>query len=348
MIKTYDNTKSLRLLVPELIWLETEHFDLAINISQQVVGELQQWQTYLNVLASLGFSQWLNEHIPEQFINRYKQSIDTVTHLQLGEFKFCLIVNEHLLDELVNIPKDNIIKAEAIAHLYVVIEVLEEQAAIIIRGILRYDQLIGYLEQMRLKPRNNCYQLPLGEFDPEPNHILFYCRFLDAKAIPLPEVNPINNQDHLAQSLTHVRTKLSQWLQGIFHDEWQPIAALINPDLNLALNIRNNAEGIKRGKIINLGIQFGNYAVVMLVNIREEAEEKVRVLIQLHPGGETKFLQPNLKLTLRSKLGKSLCEVVARSQDSYIQLNPFHGEKGKQFSVEVSLDDITIKEDFEL
>ncbi|MDB9372484.1 DUF1822 family protein [Nodularia sphaerocarpa] len=348
MINNHDNTNELRLLLPELIWLEPEHFDSARNVSQQVVGELKQWETYLNALASLGFAKWLKEHLPDQPINRNNQIIDTFTHIQVGEFKFCLIVTENLLDELINIPEDNIIKPEAFAHLYVVIEILEEQAELSIRGILRYDQLVDYQDKMSLKPRNSYYQLPLAEFDPEPNHILFYCRFLDANAISLPVLTTVNKEDNSMQSLPHTKTKLSKWLRGIFLDEWQSIAALINLDTNLALNTRNNADSIKRGKIINLGMQLGNYPVLMLVNIKEEAEEKLRVLIQLHPRGETKFLQPNLKLTLLSKAGKSLCEVISRSQDSYIQINPFQGETGKQFSIEVSLDNITIKEDFEL
>ncbi|BAB72624.1 DUF1822 family protein [Anabaena sp. FACHB-709] len=348
MIKNHEKNNKLRLLLSESIWLEPECFDSARKLSQQVVGEFKQWQTYLNVLASLGFAKWLKENLPEQLIKQNNQIIDNFTHIQLGEFKFCLIVTEHLLDELVNIPEDTIIKPEAIAHLYVVVEVLEEQAELVLRGILRYDQLVSYRDKMNLQPRNGCYQLPLAEFDPEPNHILFYCRFLDAHTIPLPVLTTVNNEDNLIQLLPQNKTKLSQWLRGIFLDEWQSIAALINPDINLALNIRNNAESIKRGKIINLEMQLGNYPVVMLVNIKEEAEEKLRVLIQLHPSGETKFLQPNLKLTLLSKAGKSLCEVISRSQDSYIQLNPFQGEIGKQFSIEVSLDNITIKENFEL
>lgn len=348
MIKSHEKYNNLRLLLSESIWLEPEHFDSAKTASTQVVGESKQWQTYLNALASLGFAKWLSEHLSEQIIKQKNQLINNFTHIQLGKFKFCLIVTEHLLDELVNIPEDTIIKPEAIAHLYVVLEVLEEQAELVIRGILRYEQLVSYRDKMNLQPRDGCYQLPLAEFDLEPNHILFYCRFLDANAIHLPVLTTVNKEDNLIQFLPKTKTKLSQWLQGIFLDEWQSIAALINPDINLALNIRNNAESIKRGKIINLEMQLGNYPVVMLVNIKEEAEEKLRVLIQLHPSGETKFLQPNLKLTLLSKAGKSLCEVISRNQDSYIQLNPFHGEIGKQFSIKVSLDNITIKEDFEL
>ncbi|WP_427160581.1 DUF1822 family protein [Aliinostoc sp. HNIBRCY26] len=348
MINIQKHPNNLRLIMPESILLEPEHFETAKNITYQVFNELQQWQIYLNFLATLGFIHWLKEHFPEQQIYQNQPSNDNFTYIQIDKFKLCLIATENLLDELVNIPEYTITEPEATAHLYVVIEVLEEQAELIIRGILRYDQIIAYIEKNELNSINNYYQIPLAAFDIEPNHIIFYCRFLDVAAIPLPEFKSVNADNHLGKSLQPNKTKLSQWLEGIFLDEWQSITALINPEMSLALNIRNSAEGVKRGKIINLGIRLGNYHVVMLISIQEESEEKIRVLIQLHPSGDAKFLRPNLKLTLLSKLGKSLCEVTSRSQDNYIQVNPFHGEKGKQFSVEVSLDNIKIKEDFEI
>ncbi|AUT03879.1 hypothetical protein CLI64_27740 [Nostoc sp. CENA543] len=348
MINTQKNPNKLRLIMPELILLEPEHFETAKNITYQVFDELQQWQIYLNALASLGFIQWLQEYFPEQQISQTQPSNDNCNYIQLDKFKLCLIATENLLDELVNIPEYTINEAETTAHLYVVIEVLEEQAELIIRGILRYDQITAYINISGIHSSNNYYQIPLSVFDIEPNHIIFYCRFLDVDAIPLPELKLFHPKNNLSQSLQTNKTKLSQWLQGIFLDEWQSITALVNSEMSLALNIRNSSEGVKRGKIINLGISLGNYHVVLLISIQEESEEKIRVLIQLHPSGEAKFLRPNLKLTLLSKLGKSLCEVTSRSQDNYIQVNPFHGEKGKQFSVEVSLDNIKIKEDFEI
>jgi hypothetical protein len=40
--------------------------------------------------------------------------------------------------------------------------------------------------------------------------------------------------------------------------------------------------------------------------------------------------------------------VRSRPQDSYIQLKSFKGEPGKRFSIEISLGDVSVKEEFEL
>ncbi|HAX80788.1 MAG TPA: hypothetical protein DCY88_34360 [Cyanobacteria bacterium UBA11372] len=335
------HSTDLRLFLPEVIWLGTKHFDLAREMSDRVTGEAQQWQTYLNALALLSFEQWLSDRLPDRAINRDDCPIG---YLRVGEFKFWAIATEHLLDELVNIPQNAIDKPERAAHFYVLLEVLEEEEKVILRGFLRYDELVNYRLRFNFKLREGCYQLPLSLFDSEPNHLLLYCHVLQAAAIPLPVAPP---EEKLPEYLKETRTKLSQWLQGVFDEAWQAIDRLSDSEFDLAFSTRNVEEGAKRGKLIDLGMQLGNQTFALLVNVTQEAEEKLGILIQLHPTGKERYLPPHLKLTLLSKAGKTLQEVTSRSEDNYIQLKRFKGEPGKRFSIEVSLGDVSVREDFE-
>lgn len=342
------NLNDFRSLLPEIIWLEPEHFEQAKEISDLVNGEALQWQTHLNALALLGFEKWLTERIPEQIVYRDATEIVNVCYLKFGEFKVGLIASEDLLDEVVNVPQDALASPELAAHFYVVLEVLEEQEQVIIKGFLRYDQVVNYRSRDNLHLlRNGCYKLPLSAFDTEPNHLLFYCRFLEPTAIPLWASAERSAMPSL-RYLKETRTKLSQWLQGVFNEGWLGIDALVNPQANLALSTRNIQVSAKGGKLINLGMQLGSPPAGLLVNVTEETEKKIGVLVQLHPTGGEKYLPPNLKLTLLSKAGKKLQEVQSRGQDNYIQLPPFRGETGKRFSIEVSWSDATIREFFEL
>lgn len=328
------NLTDFRLLSPEVIELEPEHFEQARELSNKVTDEANQWQTYLNALAQVSFEEWLKERIPDG----------------LGEFKFCAIVTEHLLDEVVIIPQNTIQYQEKIAHFYVVIEVLEEAEQVIIRGFLNYEQLVSYLSQLNLQLcPDGCYHIPFDVFDPEPNHLLSYCRFLSPSAFNLPvAASATKNYENLLKSVKETRTKLSQWLENIFDDTWQAIDALISPEAGLAWSTRNVESGAaSRCKLIDLGIQLDSQTIALLVNVIEETDEKLRILLQLHPTGGQKYLPPDLKLTLLSKAGKVLQDVTSRSQDNYIQLKSFKGEPGKRFSVEVSLNDAKVKEDFE-
>jgi hypothetical protein len=131
MVSSEEYSTDLRLLLPEVIWLEPEHFQQATEISSQVRNEAQQWQTYLNILALSGFEEWLKERIPDRAINRDFNVIESICHLTVGEFKLGLIATEQVLDELVNIPQAAIASPELAAHFYVVLEVDEEEEQVI-------------------------------------------------------------------------------------------------------------------------------------------------------------------------------------------------------------------------
>jgi hypothetical protein len=336
------NSTDIRLLLPESIWLESEHFEEAKKISDRVNDEADKWQSYLNALALIAFEEWLSTRITQQPIKRDSN----ISYLKVGEFKVCLIATENILDEEINLAVDFIEKPELAAHFYVLLEVLEEQEEVIIRGFFRYDELVNYT--IKLQPRDGFYRLPLAEFDPEPNHLLFYSRFLEPTAIPLPVATKTKAEDNLVVSLLETTTKLSQWLQGVIDESWQTIDTLFSPEVNLAFSTRSVEVAIKRGKLIDLGIQLNHQTVALLVNITEEAEEKISISIQLHPTGKEKYLPRNIKVSLLSKTGNILQKVEARGQDNYIQLKPFKGERGKRFSIIVSLDELSVRENFEL
>lgn len=341
-----DNT-SIRLLLPEVVWLEAEAFDWAKDFSNDVTDESQQWQAYLDALALIGCEKWLQEHMPKQPVK--KDFIGNTAYLKIGEFKFCIIATEHLLDEVANIPKDLVERSDLLAHFYLIIEVIEEQEEMIIRGFLRYDQLVASLNSINSRVlQETVYQLPLSKFDPEPNHLLFYCLYSEPAAILLPVITTEVTEQKSSVDIFATRTKLSQWLQNLFDESWQTIDTFINPKSKLTLSLRNTEKMIKRGKLIDLGIQLDSQRLALLVNISKELEDKIRVLIQLHPTGSQIFLPPNVKLSLLSEESIVICEVFSRKQDNYIQLNPFKGKEGKRFSIEVSLEDLRIRENFEL
>ncbi|HEY9658286.1 MAG TPA: DUF1822 family protein [Allocoleopsis sp.] len=348
------NTTDLRLLLPESIWLEPEQVEQARGISQQAEGESGQWQAYLNALAVLGLEQWFHARSPERLIQQETSKIATAGVLKVDQFNLCLLATEHVLDEVISVPQAAIDQPELVSHFYVALEVNEEQAEIIVRGFLRHDQLMDYCHRANLTALNGCYSVPLSCFDPEPNHLLFHCQYLEPASIPLPStttdrsVSSATIADSIRSSLQETRTKLSQWLEGAVEETWQTIDTLINPSAALALSTRNLESNIRRGKLLDLGVQLGREAVALLVIVIPEAENKLGVSVQLHPTSEAKTLPPNLKLTLLSKLGNVLQEVESRQYDSYIQLRSFRGEPGKCFSIEITLGGTRVKEDFEL
>jgi Protein of unknown function (DUF1822) len=343
---------SPNLMPSETIWLEPEQFEQARTFISPCVSKASQWQLYLNALALFGFEQWLRKSTVMRSIDwsQCVNDIGAMYNLNVDDFKLTLIAKEHILDEITEIPSAAIVQPDRAAHFYVLLEVSEEQARIMIRGFLRYDQLRQALKQVN-QPclQNDSYQIPLSAFDPDPNHLLFYCEFLESTAIPLPAVAMAHQVT--TETLQDTRLKLGQWLQGVFAEGWQTLDALntlISPAAQLALNPRTHKIGANGGKLIDLGMQLQGQSTILLLNITEEPEEKMSVLAQLHPSGQDRFLPPQMTLALLSQSGEILQEVCSRAQDNYIQLKSFKGSSGTSFSIRVSFDDLCLCEHFEL
>lgn len=82
--------------------------------------------------------------------------------------------------------------------------------------------------------------------------------------------------------------------------------------------------------------------------MRTEVDSKIGLRVQLHPANGETYLIPNLRLILLSHTGTILQEVTSRCHDHYIQLKKFKSSPGISFSIQVALDDVSIKEDFVL
>ncbi len=356
-ISTYDSV-DFRFLIPEVIYLESEHFDRAEEIYLRSNHEDKQWENHLNSLAFVAFKDWVEEKLSTYGLSLDIKITEDGYYLSVGKFNYFLIAVEHLLDEVVNISK-NIINSSTIkADFYVLVEVLEEEEEVVIKGFLNHENLYDYCNQITLQSSNNdYYQVPLSIFDSEPNHLLLCHQFAEVVSLSTVELSAIEFSE--IQTTTEKKTfmsgidekipKLSQWFKNIFDEGWLTIDKLTKVEKNLAFNtIRKSDQGVRRGKLIDLEIQLGKNTVALLVNIVEVNENKFSILVQLHPTGKNKYLPHNLQLRMFSKGGKVLQEVQARIQDNYIQLKPFKGEAGKRFSIEVALGDVSVKENFEI
>ncbi len=147
-----------------------------------------------------------------------------------------------------------------------------------------------------------------------------------------------------------IRVNLSQWFQKLFESGWQSLEVLQGTNQeNLALNLRSasplNGTSVKGAKLIDLGLQLGSQSVALLVAITPEADQKVGIVVQLHPAGGRQ-LPSSVSLVLRSESGVTLQGVQSRSQDNYIQLKRFRGLPGECFNIQVAFGDVSVKENF--
>jgi hypothetical protein len=349
MVNALMSETNLRLLLPETLWLEPEHYQQAKEVSDSPSPEDRQWQDYLTLLGRLAFIDWLRERLPGYPIRNQSNEVAEVSTVNVGDFHVCLIAVEHVLDEVVQIPKVAIEQPERVAHFYVVLEVLEDQEQIVVRGFLRHDELVEFNDPSATSQADESCQIPLAALDAEVNHLVFYVQQVEPSAILRPTASPQATEASSPIELSTIKTRLSQWLQGALDEGWQTIDSLISPEANLAWSTRHTALNAKGGKLINFGLQLASQAVVLLITVTPESEDKIGIGAQVLPAGGAQILPPQLKLTLLSGTDeKILQQVESREQDNYIQLKPFKGRPGTGFSIEVSLNDIRVTEVFEL
>ncbi|BAY27059.1 hypothetical protein NIES2100_68800 [Calothrix sp. NIES-2100] len=107
----------------------------------------------------------------------------------------------------------------------------------------------------------------------------------------------------------------------------------------------NPATGVKRVKLIDLGMQIAGKTVALAVALLQKLDGDISVLLQVYPTGNDDYLPPDLKLILLDDSGEILHEVIARRADIYIQLK-FSCQPREKFSVRVALGETSVTEYF--
>ncbi|MBE9189959.1 DUF1822 family protein [Gloeocapsopsis crepidinum LEGE 06123] len=174
---------------------------------------------------------------------------------------------------------------------------------------------------------------------------------------PLEDLLAHLNDLKLAVENQQPVVQLSQWFDRVFEAGWQGIETILGPArTNLVFSFRrsdpvvgganeNREDRIRRAKLIDLGMQLAGHAVALIVELRSMSDQKMDILLQVHPTGSQMYLPPQLQLTVLDASEAVFLEAQARKADNYIQLQ-FSGKPGEKFSVRVALGSDSIIENF--
>jgi len=149
------------------------------------------------------------------------------------------------------------------------------------------------------------------------------------------------------------RVLLNRWFENLFEAGWRSLEALLATDQEiLAFSLRSNSQlsqsSVKGAKLIDLGLQLKSRSLALLVALAPETDQKVGILVQVHPTGRENYLPPNIRVILLLESGVVLQSVQSRTQDNYIQLKRFRGNPGECFNIQVVYGDVSVTEAFEI
>lgn len=149
---------------------------------------------------------------------------------------------------------------------------------------------------------------------------------------------------------TPAPVNLSQWFQTIFDTGWESLETLFGPQAQGAFSLRlpsiSKPADVRRAKRINLETPDSSQTLALILELNSEPDGRIGIRTQLYPTGDNAYLPANLQLALLSTSGESLQSVQTREQDNYIQLRRFKCKPGKRFNLQVSLGDVSLKEEF--
>jgi hypothetical protein len=140
--------------------------------------------------------------------------------------------------------------------------------------------------------------------------------------------------------------QLSRWFQAVAEAGWRSVDDLLADQPELAFSFRSEAiagDTIRRVKLLRVGTSED--AVLLMMMLQAELDQQVSIRVRLLPA-TVSLLPAHLTLALRSDTGDVVQSVQTREQDNSIQLKRFRCPPGTSFQVEVSLNGMTVSEDF--
>jgi hypothetical protein len=229
----------------------------------------------------------------------------------------------------------NLGKLECIAVLpnsetcYIPPEVWQERIAYVAVQLdesLREATLLGFVEKVTTS------ELPISSLKPLEE---------------LLDIYPINQQKPVEKLV-----QLGQWFNNVFDAGWQALEemeALLNtpqwsfrgllPTLHLEPQPRDFE--IERAKLLHLRV---DKPVILCVSLGFAASSEIQISVKVCTINDRIPLPEKLQLILLDQSGKSVMQAEARGTKSMAL--KFSGEAGESFSVQVTLGDISITENF--
>ncbi len=189
--------------------------------------------------------------------------------------------------------------------------------------------------------------------------VVGFAEKVEAEELPLSQ---LRSPEALLERLSRARepelvkkpVKLREWLQNAFDPGWQAVEELFSSQ-QPALSFRganqletrqgeNLVVGVSRAKLLDLGIEAAGEQVALMVELIPVTEREIDLSVKICPSGSRDYLPSALHVMLLDEAGIAVMQAEARNTEM-IQLK-FSGEPGERFSVKVSLNGISLREDF--
>ena len=189
--------------------------------------------------------------------------------------------------------------------------------------------------------------------------VMGFAEKVETEELPLSQ---LRSPEALLERLSRTRepklvkrpVKLKWWLENAFDTGWQAVEELFSwqqPALSFRganqlenRQTENPVVGVSRAKLLDLGVQPAGEQVALMVELIPVTEGEIDLSVKVCPISSRDYLPSGLQVMLLDEAGIAVMQAEARNTEM-IQLK-FSGEPGERFSLKLSLDGFSLREDF--
>ncbi len=240
-----------KLFAEDSISLTLEQVNLAAEMSQSLASRpRQQWQVYLNSLAKFGTIEWLRMRSPELIQNdSIELSNPSVNQVQVGNFRFNLIVTDSSMNSEVCVPRVFLEDSINLSQLYLLVEVIEDLPVVEDSEEQVNVSVLGYLTQAQLNQQSPIViddELALFStdwFELKPDKLLLYLRFFEPEIISNQQSESSNQlsraayQNRLSQT-SQPTLNVGKWLKNQLDQLAEELSWALLPSLSYSSEFR--------------------------------------------------------------------------------------------------------------
>jgi Protein of unknown function (DUF1822) len=161
-------------------------------------------------------------------------------------------------------------------------------------------------------------------------------RWLDSLKEDLSKLEEPSNPNELIPACTELDDSLEEG--------WQKLEAILSPE-ELTPGFKMRSSLVERGKHIYLATQVTQQTIVLVVNLNPQSENDINIIIQIHPKSGQLYLPETLQVSILDEQQIAVMQATASSTNQNIQFD-FNAEPGERFSVQMTLGEISVIEDF--
>jgi hypothetical protein len=343
-----------------------------------------RWNTYLNQVCSQTVPSWLedmSETLDQTALQNLWQLVNG-TPFRLGSHRIILIPDKTIDTREFRVPQEWVDIPSWVGDYYLAAQVNPDEATILIWGYATHAQLKTFGE---FDASDRMYSLDAEQMTQD-FAVLALTQELYPQAITRAEIAalapvPAAQAENLVQRLANpeilqprleipfqlwgalleesqwqqrlgqlrqgVRSvSLRQWFQNTIEEGWQTLDSLLGDQPALAYRFRQTADLTSPTAQCVKILELGEHTLWLSVVIEQEEDDRLSVRVQLRDAERDGILPSGLTLTMLSSAGEVVQSVEAREQDNLIQLRRFRCSAGTEFSLQISLDQVQLTEDF--